>query len=113
MFQIFCFGGCGFFFAAGRSWICGYEGAAFTEGNLVLRRQVILLSDYAKQIGNFISLLVIGFLVEHGNYLYYVDMKWFIAFMIFNSLLFAVPNLIRGIWFSGEPQSQSQPEINS
>ena len=66
-FQILCFGGAGFFFAAGRSWICGYEGAAFTEGNPVMRRQVILLSDYVKQIGNFISLLVIGVLVEQGT----------------------------------------------
>ena len=70
VFQIFCFGGIGFFFAAGRSWINGYENAAFTEGNPTLRRQVILLSNNVKQIGNFISLLVIGFLVEHSNCLH-------------------------------------------
>ena len=70
VFQIICFGGIGFFFAAGRSWINGYETSAFTEGNPTLRRQLILLCDNVKQIGNFISLLVIGFLVEHGNCLH-------------------------------------------
>ena len=65
--QIICFGGIGLFIGPGYSWIFGYEAAKLTEGNPILRRQMVLLSDCSRFLTTFLSNIIIGFMVEQSK----------------------------------------------
>ena len=65
--QIICFEGIGLFIWPGYWWIFGYEAAKLTEGNPILRRQMVLLSDCSQFLTTFLSNIIIGFMVEQGK----------------------------------------------